>query len=666
MAAERARVAVVVPCYDDGATLPDTLASLAGQEPHELVVVDDGSVDPGTTRLLASLEAGGTRVVRQANAGLSAARMAGVAATSAPYVLPLDADDALAPGSLAALADALDADPHAAVAWGDVELWGAFELLLRTGETLDPWQITYLNTLPVAALVRREALLEVGGWQLLYGYEDWDVWMGLAERGFGGRHVARPTLRYRRRAGRMLTGTMARHSEIVADLRRRHPAALRRPPAELAALERAAAGPAPLSGDLAPASVRPPEAGALPARRPAAAVPRGPAPPPPRRPGGGRVSRPRVTVLLAVKDGEPWIRRAVESVLGQTFADFELLVVDDGSSDSTAATVESFADPRVRLLRNAENLGQVPSLNLGLREARGEYVARLDHDDWCAPNRLERQVAVLDAEPGVGLVGSWLRVVDEDDRTIGRMEAALDDFAELVYATLIMQVLVTHPASMYRREPVLELGGYDEATGPAEDKDLWRKLVLARWDARIVPEPLLSYRVHGRQLSQTRAEHQRRVDGESQERFLAALAAEAPVRAVRLLLADDPGFWREHGSAEAARAALAGVGAVLAGARSRLALEPAEAAKLEALVRARVADVARRGWRHDLRGWQAAAPALGETAWPRAAAAPVAQPREAGSRELVARAGASVAPLRGPARRSRLVRALYSRVAGGR
>lgn len=222
------RVAVVVPCHDDGETLPQTLASLEDQEPHELAVVDDGSTDPETLALLERLRAGGVQVVRQENAGLSAARMAGVAATGAPAVLPLDADDALVPGAIAALADALEAHPAAAVAWGDVELFGDVEAPLRMGRRLDAWQLTYLNTLPVASLVRRSALEAAGGWELRYGYEDWDLWLALAERGFEGVHVPRPVLRYRRRGGRMLTGTMARHDEIAADLRRRHPESFER------------------------------------------------------------------------------------------------------------------------------------------------------------------------------------------------------------------------------------------------------------------------------------------------------------------------------------------------------------------------------------------------------------------------------------------------------
>ena len=220
---EGPRVAVVVPCYDDGETLADALGSLHDQEPHELVVVDDGSSDHSTLELLEGIERDGVRVVRQENGGLSAARMAGVRATSARYVMPLDADDALAPGSLAAFADALDRETDAVMAWGDIEIWGDVELHLKVGRRLDPWQITHLNTLPVASMVRRDALLAVDGWQLRNGYEDWDLWMSFAERGWAGVYVPGVALRYRRRDGRMLADCLPRHDELMAELRRRHP-----------------------------------------------------------------------------------------------------------------------------------------------------------------------------------------------------------------------------------------------------------------------------------------------------------------------------------------------------------------------------------------------------------------------------------------------------------
>jgi glycosyltransferase involved in cell wall biosynthesis len=217
------RAAVIVPCFDDGATLEETLESLRGQEPHELVIVDDGSRGVQTLALMDRLRDAGVHVVRQENAGLSAARMAGVGATTAPYVLPLDADDALEPGAITALADALDRDPGIAVAWGDVTIFGDFEYRLAPRRVLDPWWITFANGVPVTSMIRRSALLEAGGWSMGSGYEDWDLWMSLAERGRRGAYIGRPVQRYRRHGVRMLGETIARRDERLAQLRLRHP-----------------------------------------------------------------------------------------------------------------------------------------------------------------------------------------------------------------------------------------------------------------------------------------------------------------------------------------------------------------------------------------------------------------------------------------------------------
>jgi Glycosyl transferase family 2 len=286
---------------------------------------------------------------------------------------------------------------------------------------------------------------------------------------------------------------------------------------------------------------------------------------------------PRVTVLLAVHDGEPYVRDSVASMLAQTFRDFEFVIVNDASTDSTVATIESFEDDRIRLLHNQQNLGQVPSLNRGLREARGEIVVRIDADDVSAPTRIERQLAVLDGDPHIGLVGAWMTLVDERGRKVGALHKMLADYVDFIFHTLIMRVWVSHPAAAYRREPVLRLGGYDEATGPSEDKDLWRRLALDHWDAHIVPEELVGYRLHDAQLSQTRATYQRDVDARSQERFLAELAPQADTVGVRMLLADDPTHWQVDVDMRA-------VDAVLAGAKTRLRLDGEQAARLRTLV----------------------------------------------------------------------------------
>lgn len=248
---------------------------------------------------------------------------------------------------------------------------------------------------------------------------------------------------------------------------------------------------------------------------------------------------PRVTVLLAVHNGGAMLRDAVDSVLGQSYRDFELLVVDDASTDGAIDALPT--DRRIRILRNERNVGQVPSLNQGLDEARGEYVARLDADDTMRPVRLARQIAVLDAEPEVALVGSWMDVVDEHDRLYTRLRGRIRSFSDFLVAILTDRYPFGHPSLMYRRDVVRGLGGYDVTLAPSEDKDLYRRLALARHDARCVEEPLVRYRRHEGQLSRGQADLQLARDHEGQVRFLAELTGSAPAEALRVLLADGVG-----------------------------------------------------------------------------------------------------------------------------
>ena len=223
--AKRGTIAAVIPCFNDGATLVEAVRSVQAEPSvDELVVVDDGSDDPHTLAVFGSLEAEGVTVVHRPNGGLGAARMTGVRATRGDYVFCLDADDRLIAGALAQLARVLDGDDELALVWGDYCLFGYHSWRQETAPTLDPWQISYQNDIPASVLIRRSVLLDDGGWELRGGYEDWDMLMGLAERGRRGRRVPIAVYEYRRHGVRMLGDSASRHGEIYAQLQARHPA----------------------------------------------------------------------------------------------------------------------------------------------------------------------------------------------------------------------------------------------------------------------------------------------------------------------------------------------------------------------------------------------------------------------------------------------------------
>lgn len=221
-----ARVAVIIPCFGDGPLLPETLASVREDEPIELVVVDDASVDEGTHATLDHIEAEGIRVLRRdENAGAAAARATGLEATSAPFVFPLDADDLAVPGILARMADRLEQDATAAVCFGDYEEFGDSNLVRAVPDQIDPYRLAYVNEYPVTALFRRAALTEADGWGSGFAYEDWHLWMSLAERGATGIHMGEGLVTYRRRlhGHRLLTGAKRTHPKHYARLRAQHP-----------------------------------------------------------------------------------------------------------------------------------------------------------------------------------------------------------------------------------------------------------------------------------------------------------------------------------------------------------------------------------------------------------------------------------------------------------
>jgi glycosyltransferase involved in cell wall biosynthesis len=213
------RVAVLVACHDDGATIRETLDSLRSEPEIELVVVDDGSTDAATHEELTRAEDEGIRVLRKRNGGPSSAWMAGVEATTARYVMPFSSDDVLLAGSTHLLADALDSTPDAGFAWGDMETFGMANAYRPSVPALCPWLVTYANAMPAYSLFRRSTLLEVGGWRDTTASEDWDLWMRLAAHGVSGAYVDHPIYLYRRGAGGRFQRRGARYEPYFEDLR---------------------------------------------------------------------------------------------------------------------------------------------------------------------------------------------------------------------------------------------------------------------------------------------------------------------------------------------------------------------------------------------------------------------------------------------------------------
>ena len=226
---------------------------------------------------------------------------------------------------------------------------------------------------------------------------------------------------------------------------------------------------------------------------------------------------PTISVVMSVYNAGRYLRESVESVLSQTFRDFEFIIIDDGSSDGSADRLREYGarDPRIRLTVR-DNKGLTVTLNEGLAQARGEFVARMDCDDACVHDRFEKQLACLRADPSLVCIGGHFELIDDKGRLLTRLRPPSDDQA-IQKHLLAGHTAICHPAAMMRRDAVTRVGGYDPYFRTTQDLDLWLRLgEVGRLGN--VPEVVLKFRQHGGSISETKRQEQRRFGREACER----------------------------------------------------------------------------------------------------------------------------------------------------
>lgn len=213
---------------------------------------------------------------------------------------------------------------------------------------------------------------------------------------------------------------------------------------------------------------------------------------------------PAISVLMSVWNGMPYLPATVESILAQTFKDFEFVVVDNASTDGTPAFLQRAAalDARVRVLRNDANLGHSGGLNRGLAECRGKWVARIDADDVALLERLERQLAFLNDHPEVKLCAPLAYYINAAGKRVGKTFHDLKtrrDFDRYMATNEMIGLL--HPGAIYARELAQSLGGYRDSFGAANDIDLWARMAETGTVILVQQEYLMEYRIHPGQIS---------------------------------------------------------------------------------------------------------------------------------------------------------------------
>lgn len=531
-------LSVVIPCRDGARFLAQTLRSALNQTrpPDEIVVVDDGSTDE--SRAIAERFGPPVRVLSGPAKGAAMARNTGAAATAGAQLMFLDADDLLTPPTLAVLEAALRGQEKAVALcpWDRYELAGSraegevwiarppSAPLRRPGQDLLAAWLTGHYSPPCAVLWTRAGFDASGGWLQAAGLDDDGNLMRRAlARGVPDFWAPDGLALYRRLPGEMqsysaalrepfgLRSRISSLTDTVEELARTgRLARYRAPLAEaFAVLARDAEGTevapevatlAARAGGAPPGRAMLSRGGAFRARIAARRAEWRMRPPPSRaaapRPGPNGplpAGGPLVGVVIPTYNRADLVLRAVRSVLGQTWRDLDLVVVDDGSTDGTVDRLAAIDDPRLRVIAQA-NGGVARARNRGLAEARGDWVAFLDSDDRWHPEKLARQMAVMLTAPArTGFCHTGLEIVLAD----GLVEAPATAEGRIFEACLLDNpVRAPTSSGVVRREAVDAVGGFDPALPAIEDWD-WLQRLARLYDVAAVAEPLVVYRDAG-------------------------------------------------------------------------------------------------------------------------------------------------------------------------
>ena len=229
---------------------------------------------------------------------------------------------------------------------------------------------------------------------------------------------------------------------------------------------------------------------------------------------------------MAVYNGERFLQQAIDSILEQTFTDFEFVIVDDGSTDSTWRILQEYAeeDARVVLLRSQTNQGLAKSLNRGLKIARGEYIARMDADDVSLPERLGVQASFLDDHAQAGIVGSAIKVIGADGAYLKTIRHPVSH--NFILWNLCFHTPLAHPSVMLRKDVVDWVGGYNDDLAVNQDRDLWQRLSSVTRFANL-PEALLLFRRHDRSITKQFGEIQARNSARAGQRMMSQVLGRA-------------------------------------------------------------------------------------------------------------------------------------------
>ena len=206
--------------------------------------------------------------------------------------------------------------------------------------------------------------------------------------------------------------------------------------------------------------------------------------------------KPQVTVLTAVYNGLPHLKEAIDSILSQTYTDFEYLIIDDSSTDDSVKCIHSYNDPRIRFIQNKKNLGQSGTFNKALATIQTPYVVRLDQDDISLPNRIKDQIEYLEKHPDISVVSSWEVIINDKGKKIRNAKDKINNYGDFLGKVLLGLSPIWHPSLAFRKKDLDSFGGFKEKYKIGEDFDVTTNFAINRFKAAIIQDFHLLVRLH--------------------------------------------------------------------------------------------------------------------------------------------------------------------------
>jgi glycosyltransferase involved in cell wall biosynthesis len=487
MSAKNPTVSVIIPTYNRAGYIKEAVESVLSQKGSwdlDIIVVDDGSTDD-TEKILKLFE-NKIRYFKILHSGLPAvARNFGIAKAKGSLIAFQDSDDQWPPDKLSLEVPFFD-DPNVVMAYSQAKAMSSDGKIssknvvapnkLKDGESFTSLiKGNVISTLTV--MTRKDALKAVGGFnesEKLRAVEDYELWLRLSTKFPNGLKSINKTLAYYRVHGDNISTTSSllaveRLMKVYDSIWKNNLDKNKR-----YALEKQISDMQENWSRLKNESEEPPG----------------------------------VSVIMGIYKDEKYVKMAVQSILDQTYNDFEFIIIDDGSKDNSAKIVENFNDSRIRIIHQT-NHGLVAALNKGVKLARANFIARQDADDISLPNRFREELHWLKASPRRGLVGGFFSYIDEKNKLTGITMTSTTKHIDIV-RHMYFDNPIGHGTVLIRKQAIIEAGGYRDNYGPNEDYDLWRR-IAPEWEIGQIPKVLYHYRLNPAGISSSNSRVQRKL-----------------------------------------------------------------------------------------------------------------------------------------------------------